>query len=186
VNIKLEPGDLEACDAAMRWEKAQEDYASASLAIAQRLAKEGGKYVTDNEAIEQEIQDKGLTAPRVTLAQVEGCIAYEYYITGGEIHEVVTPVIGSAATSLTHNGAGNFACLTVCILVLNNGFIVIGESACASPENLNEELGRKIARQNAVSKIWMLEGYVLKQRLLEQVAKVPQGSAAGGGDFGDS
>lgn len=49
-----------------------------------------------------------------------------------------------------------------------NGFTVTGESACASPENFDAEIGRKIARQNAVNKIWMLEGYLLKQKLSEQ------------------
>ncbi|MGE9275220.1 Gp49 family protein [Escherichia coli] len=56
----------------------------------------------------------------------------------------------------------------VCVPVLRNGFTVTGESACASPENFDAEIGRKIARQNAVNKIWMLEGYLLKQTLSEQ------------------
>jgi hypothetical protein len=54
---------------------------------------------------------------------------------------------------------------TGCLLTLENGFTVHGESACASPENFDAELGRKYARENAVSKIWMLEGYLLKDRL---------------------
>ncbi|MFT3523419.1 Gp49 family protein, partial [Klebsiella pneumoniae] len=58
--------------------------------------------------------------------------------------------------------------LTFCVLVLRNGFTVTGESACASPENFDPEIGRKIARENAVNKIWMLEGYLLKQRLSEK------------------
>jgi hypothetical protein len=57
--------------------------------------------------------------------------------------------------------------LTFCVLVLRNGFTVTGESACASPENFDAEIGRKIARQNAVNKIWPLEGYLLKQRLAD-------------------
>ena len=55
--------------------------------------------------------------------------------------------------------------LTFCVLVLKNGFTVTGESACASPENFDAELGRKVARENAVKKIWALEGYLLKQSL---------------------
>ena len=55
--------------------------------------------------------------------------------------------------------------LTFCVLVLKNGFTVTGESACASPENFDAELGRKIARRNAVQKIWPLMGYALKGRL---------------------
>ena len=55
--------------------------------------------------------------------------------------------------------------LTFCVLVLKNGFTVTGESACASPENFDPELGRKIAKENAINKIWPLEGYLLKQAL---------------------
>lgn len=58
--------------------------------------------------------------------------------------------------------------LTFCVLVLKNGFTVTGESACASPENFNEQIGRKVARDNAVNKIWPLMGYELKQRLHDQ------------------
>ncbi len=57
--------------------------------------------------------------------------------------------------------------LTFCVLVLRNGFTVTGESACASPENFDAEIGRKIARENAVQKIWPLMGYALKQKLHE-------------------
>ena len=55
--------------------------------------------------------------------------------------------------------------LTFCVLTLRNGFTVTGESACASPENFDAEIGRKIARQNAVNKIWPLMGYALKEKL---------------------
>lgn len=55
--------------------------------------------------------------------------------------------------------------LTIFVLVLRSGFTVTGESACASPENFDGEIGRKVARDNAVQKIWMLEGYLLKQKL---------------------
>lgn len=58
--------------------------------------------------------------------------------------------------------------VTVAILVLKNGFTVTGESACASPENFNEELGRKIAREQALNKIWALEGYALRDKLTIQ------------------
>lgn len=61
--------------------------------------------------------------------------------------------------------------LTVCCITLANGFTVTGESACVSPANFDAELGRKIAFQHAREKIWALEGYLLKQRLSEQVAQ---------------
>jgi hypothetical protein len=61
--------------------------------------------------------------------------------------------------------------LTFCVLVLRNGFTVTGESACASPENFDPEIGRKIARKNAVAKIWPLMGYELKCRLDREAAE---------------
>ncbi len=62
--------------------------------------------------------------------------------------------------------------LTFCVLVLRNGFAVTGESACASPENFDAELGQKIARANAVNKIWPLMGYQLVQRLHEEAVEI--------------
>lgn len=93
-----------------------------------------------DETIEQEIQAKGLTHPRVTPERIQEVIV------GEEFHKL-TPV------------------LTICVLTLANGFTVTGESACASPENYNEEIGNKIAKENAVAKIWPLEGYLLKQQI---------------------
>lgn len=102
--------------------------------------------------IEKEILAKGLTAPRITPADIEANIAGEYYFTGD-----------SATCDCPQ--LPSLALLTFCVLVLKNGFTVTGESACASPENFDAELGRKIARQNAVSKVWPLMGYALKEKL---------------------
>lgn len=55
--------------------------------------------------------------------------------------------------------------LTFCVITLENGFVVTGESACASPENFNQEIGERLARKQAENKIWMLEGYLLKEKL---------------------
>ena len=95
----------------------------------------------NEQAIESEIQAKKLTAARVTPEQVDA------QILGAEFH-----VFGGTT-------------LTVCCLTLRNGFTVTGESACASPENYNKELGEKIARDNARQKIWALEGYALRNKL---------------------
>ncbi len=111
-------------------------------------------------AIEQEIQAKGLTAPRVTPDDIEENITGEFYFTAADGVEGVSghrPASVRAGTAL--------GLLTFCVLVLRNGFTVTGESACASPENFDAELGRKIARQNAVSKIWPLMGYELRSKL---------------------
>lgn len=116
-----------------------------------------------NHEIEQEIQAKGLCAPRVTPADVEANIASEHYFTAAD------GVMSGGGTGTQHvDGIDNYQALgllTFCVLVLRNGFTVTGESACASPENFDAELGRKIARQNAVNKIWPLMGYELRSKL---------------------
>ena len=225
----------------------------------------------NDQTIEQEIQAKGLTAPRVTPADIEASIAAEYYFTAGqatsgasmeqiarvahEVNRAYCQALGddsqptwedapewqraSARMGVDLHTMGNFGpeashiswmkqkldegwkygtvknpekkehpclvpfdqlpreqqakdhlfrgvvhaingtftgcpqfgsldLLTFCVLVLKNGFTVTGESACASPENFDAEIGRKIARQNAVQKIWPLMGYELKQNLFER------------------
>ncbi len=124
--------------------------------------------MSDNE-IEQEIQAKGLTAPRITPADIEANIASEHYFTAWEGAQLAywgdsdpedpKPEEGEPAKD------GPLSLLTFCVLVLRNGFTVTGESACASPENFDAEVGRKIARQNAVAKIWPLMGYELRSKL---------------------
>lgn len=91
--------------------------------------------------VENEVKEKGLTASRITPDIVDATIKEEaYYVFPGTT-------------------------LTVCCLTLANGFRVAGESASASPENFDAELGRKIARGNARNKIWALEGYHLRYML---------------------
>lgn len=60
--------------------------------------------------------------------------------------------------------------LTICILTLQNGFTVTGESACADPAMFNAEIGQKIARENAERKIWPLMGYALKEEMMKEIA----------------
>lgn len=113
--------------------------------------------MSNDQAIEQEIQAKGLTAARITPDDIKRAIVAEYYFTAAN---------GIAATGApVMSDDDSVRCLTFCVLVLRNGFTVTGESACASPENFDAEIGRKIARDNAVNKVWMLEGYLLKDRL---------------------
>ena len=95
------------------------------------------------QEIERDIQGKGLTAPRVPPHQLDAKITGEQY----------------------HVFPGTT--LTVCCLTLENGFTVTGQSAAASPENFNHEIGRKIARADAREKIWQLEGYLLRERLYQ-------------------
>lgn len=128
--------------------------------------------------VEQEIQAKSRTAPRVTLADVEDNILSEYYFTAKEAvanyHPATPHLIAHASPEAlaawdrarraidgtVHKSLG---LLTFCVLVLKNGFAVTGESACVSPGNFDAELGRALAREKAINKVWELMGYALKQ-----------------------
>ncbi len=96
---------------------------------------------TDELDIEKRLQEKGLNAPRLTPQLIDDQIVGEQY----------------------HVFPGTT--MTVCLLTLKNGFNVTGESAAASPENFDEQIGRDIARRNARDKIWSLEGYALRNKL---------------------
>ena len=110
--------------------------------------------------IEKEIQAKGLTAPRITPEDIEENICNEFYFTAED------GVVGSHRGLVAHGTQlHSISTLTFCVLGLRNGFTVTGESACASPENFDAEIGRKIARENAINKVWPLMGYELKSKL---------------------
>lgn len=115
--------------------------------------------------LEHDIKRAGADkAPRITPVDVEANIASEHYFTaaegvyGAQVCRGAQPSMGSQPLML----------LTFCVLILRNGFTVTGESACASPENFNPEIGRKIARENAINKIWPLMGYELRSKLTAQ------------------
>lgn len=110
--------------------------------------------------VEEEIQAKGLTAPRVTPADIEAAISSEHYFTAENGARDATLIDGPY-----DDLPKALALLTFCVLVLKNGFTVTGESACADARNFNDELGRRIARTHAVEKIWPLLGYELRTRL---------------------
>ena len=118
--------------------------------------------------IEQEIQAKGLTAPRITPADIEANIASEHYFTAREGRAGALEAetyVGRERPVKDNFDLAPLDLLTFCVLVLRNGFTVTGESACASPENFDAEVGRKVARANAVNKVWPLMGYELKSKL---------------------
>jgi hypothetical protein len=116
------------------------------------------------QAIEQEIQAKGLNAPRITPPDIDAAIASEHCFTALNAFNREGSWLG-ISDAQCQKSAVALSCLTFCVLVLKNGFTVTGESACASPENFNDEIGKKIARENARNKIWALEGYLLKSKL---------------------
>jgi hypothetical protein len=111
---------------------------------------------TDDDAIEQEIRSKGLEGPGII-------IAHETYFTAAEGflgHAWVNVLDARAIKPPEHLDR-----ITICVLTLRNGYTIIGTSACASPENFDATIGRKIARQNAIQQIWPLLGYALRSVL---------------------
>lgn len=123
----------------------------------------------NDKTIEQEIQSKGLNAPRVTPSDIEAEITGQFFFTGGEgIAGAMSEYSKTGNADESRCGADcatSLDLITFCVLRLRNGFTVTGESACASPENFDAEIGRKIARQNAVQKIWPLLGFRLRDQL---------------------
>ena len=93
------------------------------------------------QSIEQEIQEKGLNAPRLTPSDIDAAI------------------VGETFTTLPSGK------VMVCELTLRNGFTVRGEAATVSKANFNAEIGKKISRENARNKVWELEGYLLQEKL---------------------
>jgi len=93
-------------------------------------------------------------ARRVTLESMQAKIAFKAVFTGDQL-PVHFGQLGSMPECLSH--------LTVCILVMQNGFMIIGKSAPAIPENFNAELGAKLAYEDAIRQLWPLEGYLLRE-----------------------
>lgn len=126
---------------------------------------------TDDDAIEQEIIAKGKTAPRVTPDDIKANIVREDYFTGWQGAQLAywgesdpdnpKPVEGQPDQN------GPLSLLTFCVLTLRNGFTVTGKSSCASPENFDAEIGRNVARADAVQQVWPLMGYQLKEQLFQ-------------------
>lgn len=94
------------------------------------------------------------TKPRVTLQDIKDAIAARYDFTADRALEgLKVPVVPGLEV------------LSICILVMRNGFTVIGKSAPASPENFNADLGRDYAYEDAIKQLWPLMGFALRDRL---------------------
>lgn len=94
-------------------------------------------------------------APRVRLQDIESAIAQRYDF-----------IAGDAIEALELEFDEDLAILSICLLRMQNGFIVIGKSAPASPENFNKELGCKLAYEDAVRQLWPLMGFALRDKLM--------------------
>jgi hypothetical protein len=114
---------------------------------------------------EQELID-GARGERVTLADVEAAIISEHFFTarqGARAAALDTAVESGQIPDTSF--LKDLGTLTICVLRLWNGFTVLGQSACADPKNFNEEIGKRLAKSDAVNKMWALMGYELKSRM---------------------
>jgi hypothetical protein len=106
---------------------------------------------TDEQQIEEMIQAKGKTAPRVRPQDLDDAIdphvAVQYHVFPGSN-------------------------TTVCLLTMKNGFTVVGESSCVDPTNFDEEIGREVAYKDARNKLWPLLGFALRERLAAESTMV--------------
>ncbi len=88
---------------------------------------------------------RSTSTPRLTSEHIDAMIVEEQY----------------------HLFPGTF--VTVCCLRLKNGSCVTGIDSPAHIDRFSAELGKQISRQNARSQVWQLEGYLLKQHLMDEV-----------------
>lgn len=98
----------------------------------------------NDQTIEQEIQTKGLNAPRISPGYINELMEQVIFI--------IIVLEGTTSTFAHAYLDGKF-------------YLATGHSACVSPENFNAEIGQKIALSKAEAlakdKLWELEGYRL-------------------------
>ena len=124
----------------------------------------------NDQIIDQEIQAKGLTAPRVTPADIEANIVAEYFFTAA--HGVLGAMNRGdlIARNPAELNAPALQMLTFCVLQLRNGTRIVGTNYGAiDPAQHSAERGRADARAQAVEQIWPLMGYALRERLAAPV-----------------
>lgn len=93
-------------------------------------------------------------APRVALTDIEGAIVARYDINA---HAAIEAMGAPSVDALK--------LLSICVLVMRNGFTIIGKSAPASPANFNAEFGKKLAYEDCIRQLWPLMGFELRERL---------------------
>ena len=99
-------------------------------------------------------------ANSVTSETIESKIAGVMYMNGADMAKANGMNIG-------HETENNLKRLTLCVVVMENGFMLTGESACVSADNYDEIVGKRIAFENATNKMWALLGYALREELFK-------------------
>lgn len=125
---------------------------------------------SDTAETSEELAAAGATAPRVRLDDIKANIAFSHTFNAGEASRAISGISRTeSGTALDH--------VTLCLMVMRNGYVVIGKSAVASLENFDQAKGDHFAREDALSQLWPLEGYALRNRLQAEAAGLPGGAA---------
>jgi hypothetical protein len=112
-------------------------------------------------------------APRVSLADIEAAIDDRFFLTGNVFADASLAVHGVVDLLSREQHIDKFPTvkvLSLCLLVMRNGFTVVGKSAPASPENFDAELGCKLAYEDCIRQLWPLMGFALRDKLAQGVA----------------
>ena len=119
---------------------------------------------TPDQSIEQEIQAKGKTAPRVTPADIEAEIVSEHYFTAADGARM-----SPHGNHPIHNlSAGSLGLITICVLITRNGTKLVGvNEGPVSVQNFDADMGRRMAREKAVNQLWPMLGYELRTKLAD-------------------
>lgn len=97
-------------------------------------------------------------APRVSLESMKAKIKSFHFTDGAT-------AVGLPIEIMPDGNRAGLSLLTLCIMEMRNGFILVGQSAAASPANFNADLGKDLAFENAIRQLWPLEGYALREKL---------------------
>lgn len=114
------------------------------------------------------------TAPRVSLTDIEAAIEHRLDMSGSMLAFFAGHKPRLTSEEPTDPLLETMGVLSVCFLIMKNGFVVIGKSAPASPENFNAELGKKLAYEDAVRQLWPLFGFALRETLMRRAAIADQ------------
>lgn len=117
------------------------------------------------------IAERAMFAPCVMPEDIEAEIVSEHFFTAREGRAGAIEAdtyVGRERPAADNSDLLPLELLTFCVLVLRNGFTVTGEATCNSLEDFDAGIGRRIARENAVNKVWPLLGFRLRDKLATQ------------------
>jgi len=100
--------------------------------------------------------EKVRTGFRITLAYMEAGIAEKHFFMLGD----ALFRVGAIKAPVDQHPA---AVMTMCVLVMRNGWVVVGKTAPVDPANFNRDLGEQFAYDDAVKQLWPLYAFAHKE-----------------------